>query len=151
VNQTVKFLYSRSNNNGSMIQALLVECLSSSYSRACVTKYWQGGWTSKRNMCSEEAFLPFQLFLRGVRTKNLCFCDLSTGFSSSIDDFAVRSQAGVVIWLTSQVGLRSLPCQLFLRSVRTKNLYFSVIYPQGFHDPLSTISRFDHKLEWQSG
>jgi hypothetical protein len=25
-----------------------------------------------------------------------------------------------------------------------------VIYPQGFH-PLSTISRFDHKLEWQSG
>jgi hypothetical protein len=31
--------------------------------------------------------------LRGVRTKNLYFSDLSTGLSSSVDDFAIRSEA----------------------------------------------------------
>ena len=64
-----------------MIQALLVTCLSWSHSRV----------TSNDKLAepmSGEAFLPFQLLflLRGVRT-NLCFCDLSTGLSSSIDDF----------------------------------------------------------------
>jgi hypothetical protein len=54
-------------------------------------------------MCSGDAFLPFQLFLRGVRTGNLYFCDLVfTGLSSSVDDFAIISQAGVAVWLTSR-------------------------------------------------
>jgi hypothetical protein len=50
---------------------------------------------------------------------NLYFCDRSTGVLSSVDDFAIRSQAaGVAVWRTSQGWIANLLTYYYLLRVQ---------------------------------
>jgi hypothetical protein len=77
-------------------------------------------------MGSGEAFLPYQLFLRGVRTENLYFGDSRL----------IRSQAGVAVWLTRLLTSHANPINL-VDSIGSGKLQY---IPLGFRECYSSLA-----------